>query len=108
MTEPVAVHAAVVDALLEIDAHYAERRQMPPPIISRVDVLGADGCRVAGDIIHDAFLPYLCTLYAAIGAAVASQRRFCLGGGLASPKPRRSDVGAVADRFKLQPNCRAR
>ena len=41
--QPVAVQAAVVDALLEIDAHGAERRQRAGPVVARVDVLGADG-----------------------------------------------------------------
>ena len=41
--EAVAVQAAVVDALLEVDAHGAERGQRPVPAVARVDVLGADG-----------------------------------------------------------------
>ena len=38
---PVAVQAAVVDPLLEIDPHGAERRQRAAPVVARVDVLGA-------------------------------------------------------------------
>ena len=40
--EPVAVQPAVIDALLEIDPHDAERRQRAAPVVARVDVLGAD------------------------------------------------------------------
>ena len=40
--QPVAVQAAIVDPLLEIDAHGAERRQRARPVVARVDVLGAD------------------------------------------------------------------
>ena len=40
--EPVALQAAVVDALLEVDAHGAEHRQMAAPVVARVDVLGPD------------------------------------------------------------------
>ena len=47
--EPVAVQAAVVDALLEVDAHGAERRQRAAPVVARVDVLGAD---LADGLVH--------------------------------------------------------
>ena len=46
------MQSPVVDPLLEIDAHGAERRQGPPPIVARVDVLGADDGRLAGDLVH--------------------------------------------------------
>ena len=45
--EPVAVQAPVIDPLLEIDRHGAERRQRAAPIVARVDVLGADLGRIA-------------------------------------------------------------
>src|SRR5262249_22668042 len=38
--EPIAMHAPVIDALLEVDPHGAEHRQVPAPIVARVDVLG--------------------------------------------------------------------
>ncbi len=51
--EPVAVHAPVIDALLEIDPHGAEHRQMAAPIVARVDVLGGDLDRIApGNVVH--------------------------------------------------------
>ena len=50
--EPIAVHAAIIDPLLEIDAHGAEHRQMAAPVVARVDVLGADRLRIAGDVVH--------------------------------------------------------
>ncbi len=56
--EPVAMHAPVVDALLEVDAHGAEHRQMAAPIEARIDVLGADLRRVAGDIVHGELLVF--------------------------------------------------
>ena len=40
--EPVTVQAAEVDALLEVDAHDAERGQRTAPVMARVDVFGAD------------------------------------------------------------------
>jgi hypothetical protein len=47
------VQPAVVDALLEVDAHGAERGQGAAPVVARVDVLGADLDRVAlGDVVH--------------------------------------------------------
>ena len=55
--EPVVVQPAVVDALLEIDAHDAERGQRAAPVVARVDVLGADLHRVAlGDVVHGGLL----------------------------------------------------
>ena len=50
--EPIAVQPPIIDALLEIDAHGAECRQRPAPIVARVDVLGADDRRLAGDLVH--------------------------------------------------------
>ena len=47
--EAIVVQAAVIDALLEIDAHGAERRQRAPPVVARVDVLGGD---LADGIVH--------------------------------------------------------
>src|SRR5581483_4766214 len=55
-TEPVTVQPAIVDALLEIDAHGAEGRQRAPPIVARVDVLGADLQRLARSLIHGCLL----------------------------------------------------
>ena len=55
--EPVAVQPPVIDPLFEVDAHGAERRQRPAPIVARVDVLGADRRRVAGDVVHGRLLP---------------------------------------------------
>jgi hypothetical protein len=40
--KPVLVQPLIIDALLEIDAGDAERRQRAAPIVARVDVLGAD------------------------------------------------------------------
>ena len=54
--EPIAMQSPVVDALLEVDAHGAECRQRPPPIVARVDVLGADDGRLAGDLVHGGLL----------------------------------------------------
>ena len=55
--EPIAVQASVVDALLEVDAHDAERRQRTAPVVARVDVLGADLDRIAlGDVVHGGLL----------------------------------------------------
>ena len=50
--QPVTVQAAVVDALLEIDAHGAEHRQMTAPVVARVDVLGRDLLRRARSLVH--------------------------------------------------------
>ena len=50
--QPVAVQAPVIDALLEIDAHGAERRQMAAPVVARVDVLGRDLDRLARSLVH--------------------------------------------------------
>src|SRR5205085_4002485 len=47
--EPVAVQPAVIDPLLEIDSHRAERRQRPAPVVARVDVVGAD---LADRLVH--------------------------------------------------------
>ena len=54
--KPVAMQPPVIDPLLEVDAHDAERRQRPAPIVARVDVLGADRRRVAGDVVHGELL----------------------------------------------------
>ena len=54
--EPVAVQPPVIDPLLEIDRHGAERRQRTAPIVARVDVLGADRRRLAGDVVHGKLL----------------------------------------------------
>ena len=54
--EPVAVQPPVIDPLLEVDRHGAERRQRATPIVARVDVLGADRRRVAGDVVHERLL----------------------------------------------------
>src|SRR5262249_24655814 len=50
--EPVGVQPPVVDALLEIDAHGAERRQRAIPAVARIDVLGSDGCGFALRFAH--------------------------------------------------------
>src|SRR5450631_554996 len=50
--EPVAVQAAVVDALLEIDAVDAERGEGTAPVVARVDVLSTD---FADGLVHGAF-----------------------------------------------------
>ena len=58
--KPVAVKAAVIDALLEIDPHGAEHRQMAAPIVARVDVLGGDLDRIAlCDVVHGVLLGVL-------------------------------------------------
>src|SRR5262249_13549131 len=49
--QPVAVQPAVVDALLEVDTHGAERRQRAAPVETGIDILGAD---LADPVIHDA------------------------------------------------------
>ncbi len=53
--EAITVQAPVVDALLEIDAHGAEHRQMAAPVVARVDVLGGDLHRIAGSLVHGVF-----------------------------------------------------
>ena len=50
--EPIAMQPAVINPLLEIDAHGAERRQRATPIVARVDVLGANFPRLDVDLIH--------------------------------------------------------
>ena len=57
--EAVAVQAAVIDALLEIDPHDAERRQRAAPVEARVDVLGADLLGLARDVVHGVLLLYV-------------------------------------------------
>ena len=47
--EPITVQPAVIDPLLEIDAHGAERRQGPTPVVARVDVVGVD---LADGLVH--------------------------------------------------------
>src|SRR5262252_8193723 len=47
--QPVTMEPAIVDALLEIDAHGAERRERAAPVETGVDVLGAD---LADPVIH--------------------------------------------------------
>src|SRR5262249_24718733 len=54
--QPVAMQAAVVDPLLEIDPHDAQRRQGAAPVVTRVDVLGADFARLDVDLVHDGLL----------------------------------------------------
>jgi hypothetical protein len=58
--EPVALQPAVIDALLEIDAHGAEHRQVAPPVVARVDVLRCDLARLAlgGDVVHGDLLEF--------------------------------------------------
>ena len=51
--EPIAVQPPVIDALLEIDPHDAERRQRAAPVVARVDVVGAD---LADRIVHGGLL----------------------------------------------------
>ena len=48
------MQAAVIDALLEIDAHDAERRQRAAPIVARIDVFGAD---LADGLVHGVLCP---------------------------------------------------
>ena len=55
--EPVIVQAAVVDALLEVDAHGAEGRQRASPVVARVDVLGADDVGLGRALLGHGFLP---------------------------------------------------
>ena len=50
--DAVFVHAAVIDALLEIDAHGAERGQVTVPLVARVDVVGIHLAQIAGDVVH--------------------------------------------------------
>ena len=54
--EAIAVQPPVIDALLEIDAHGAECRQRTTPVVARVDILGADDRRLAGEIVHGVLL----------------------------------------------------
>ena len=51
--KPIAVQTAVVDALLEIDPHGAERRQRAAPIVARIDVFGGD---LADGLVHGVLL----------------------------------------------------
>src|SRR6185369_4276055 len=54
--EAIVVQPAVVDALLEIDAHGAERRQSARPVVARIDVLGGD---LADRVVHGRLLDFL-------------------------------------------------
>ena len=72
--EAVAVQAAVVDALLEIDPHDAERGQRTAPIVARVDVLGADLGQFARSLVHGVLLVLAIR---ALGAAPAFSVRLC-------------------------------
>src|SRR6185312_20906 len=54
--EAIAVHAAVVDTFLKIDAHSAKHGQVPAPVVARVDVFGADLHRFARSLIHGRLL----------------------------------------------------
>ena len=56
--EAVAVQAAEIDALLEVDAHDAERGQRAAPVVARVDVLGAD---LTDGLVHGSLLEGSCT-----------------------------------------------
>src|SRR5262249_26987158 len=78
--QPVAVQAAVVHPFLEIDAHGAECRQRPAPVVARVDVLGADGSGLSDGFGH------LCLLGCA-GSFPVSRR--------GAPLARRSWDGAL-------------
>ncbi len=51
--EPIAVQPPIVDALLEIDPHGAERRQRAAPVVARIDILGAELQRLARDVHLD-------------------------------------------------------
>src|SRR6202048_483995 len=51
--EAIAVEPPVIDALLEIDPHDAERRQRARPVVARVDVVGAD---LAHGLVHSVLL----------------------------------------------------
>ena len=48
--EPITVQPPVINPLLEIDTHDAERRQRAPPVEARIDVLGAD---LVNGLVHD-------------------------------------------------------
>src|SRR5690348_15315073 len=54
--EAITVHTAVVDALFKIDAHSAEYRQVPAPVVARVDILGGDFHRLARSLVHGRLL----------------------------------------------------
>jgi len=47
--QPIAVQPAVIDPFLEVDPHDAERRQRPAPVVTRVDIVGAD---LADRLVH--------------------------------------------------------
>src|SRR6478752_10591177 len=55
----IAMHAAVVHTLLEIDAHGAEYRQVPSPVVTGVNVFGGDLHRLAGSLVHGRLLRVL-------------------------------------------------
>src|SRR5262249_52773026 len=50
--QAIPVQAPVVDALLEIDPHGPQGRKSAPPVVARVDVLGADFLRLDVDLVH--------------------------------------------------------
>ena len=54
--EPIAVQAAIVDPLLEIDPHDAQGRQGAFPVEPGIDVVGAD---FAGFLFHNGLLGVL-------------------------------------------------
>ena len=50
------MEASIIDPLLEIDAHDAERRECAIPVVARVDVVGAD---LADGFVHDTLLDFV-------------------------------------------------
>ena len=50
------MQAPVVHTLLEIHAHGAEHRQVPPPVVTGVDVFGGDFHRLARSLVHGRLL----------------------------------------------------
>src|SRR6185295_3880047 len=78
--ETVLVQAAVIDPLLEIDPHGAERGQCAAPVVARVDVLGGD---LADGVVHR-----LTPLF-----ALAHYRRYALQCRSLSPLPLAGEGG---------------
>src|SRR5262245_61515503 len=55
---------AVIDTFFKVDAHSAEHRQVPTPVVARVNVFGGDLHRIARSLVHGCLLTRIdCRLY---------------------------------------------
>src|SRR6266496_1055522 len=85
------VQPAVIDPFLEVDPHGAERRQRAGPVVTRVDIVGAD---LADRLVHGSLsCAFLCLRWRQAGAQVRDYTKLFIAavmGGLHNSWPRRA------------------